>query len=58
MEDKPGEDKVNEGITLVQAIKDKYCTAPKPYYDPDILHSNREIKVIASSKTPGIIYLT
>lgn len=39
--------------SLLSAIKAKYCTPPKEYYDPDVLHSQREIKVIAGSRRPG-----
>ncbi len=41
-------------VTLVSAIKDKYCTAPEPYYGMEVIHSQGDIKVIASSKRPGI----
>ena len=40
-------------VTLVTAIKDKYCSAPEPNYDQEVLHSMRAIKEFATSKRPG-----
>ena len=42
-----------DNTSLVSAIKTKYCSPPKDYYDPDVLHSQREIKMIAGSRRPG-----
>ena len=49
------EEETEAVVTLVSAIKDKYCRAPEPYNGMETpLHSHREIQVVVSSKRPGI----
>ena len=40
------------GVTLVEAIKDKYCSVNE-FYDPETLDALRMIKESAQSSKPG-----
>lgn len=40
-------------VTLVEAIKEKYCQRPQQYYDDEELQSFRTIKETSPKSKPG-----